>query len=107
MNYQEEIQKYRNILKDEIMKFFIRKNSTVKSKSIIFGESFRVPMDIKRNLHYIDYEHVMVGGVNGDGSIICHDRYIDEVVYTLDDLSIEQLIVIKSVLMTSDLIYKY
>jgi hypothetical protein len=107
MGYQDEIQKHRNILKEEIMKFFNRKNSTVKATSIIFDESFRVSMDIKRDVPNFNHEHVMLGGVNNDGSLICHDRYIDEDTYTLDDLSIEQMVIVKSVLTTSTLTYKF
>lgn len=90
MNYQEEIQKYRNILKDEIMKFFIRKNSTAKANKITIDskELFVVKTDSGD-------KHVAVFGINKDGSLIfesslIHGGTINNL--SLDDLSMEQLI---------------
>lgn len=90
MNYQDEIQKHRNILKNEIMEIFNRKNSTAKPNKITINskELFVVRTDSGD-------KHIAIFGINKDGSLVfesslIHGGTVNNL--SLDDLSMEQLI---------------
>ena len=101
MNFQDEIKKLRKGIQDDIMKLFERKNSTVKPKSINFVNSHSVIIRDVTGTE-MDYVQIFISGITADGKLITDDRFVP-----MDELTIEQLVGLKSKTTEGDLEYRF
>jgi hypothetical protein len=101
MNFQDEIKKLRKGIQDDIMKLFERKNSTVKPKSINFVNSHSVIIRDVTGTE-MDYVQIFISGITADGNLITDDRFVP-----MDELTIEQMVGLKSKTTEGDLEYRF
>lgn len=102
MNYQDEINKLRWGIQDDIMKYFERKNSTIKPKSVNFVEPY--PMIIRDSSGTdMDFIRIHINGISSTRKLLLQGG--KEI--TMDELSVEQMVSLKSKMTEGNLEYRF
>jgi hypothetical protein len=102
MNFQDEMNKLRGGIYNDIMRLFERKNSTVTAKSVNFARPHSVIIRDVTGTE-MDYVQIYISGISSVGRLILQDG--KEI--SMDDLTIEQLVGLKSKTTEGNLEYRF